>query len=350
MPSNTAQVIFICAADITTGLGHVFRCLTLARSFRAAGIESRFILTDHFAPAVQLLRGAGFPVLGFGPDVMLSNSASVAILDLVHGGAEPAWISGWLNRTLPNVRHSLFFDGLAPLQFQNIADGLITYLVVPYVSQAPVLVRGTRLLHGPAYLPLNPAFQLSSGEPKLHLPFASRILVSMGGADPTNLTLPVLEALKGCDAVAWQVQVIIGPGFAPQLRGDIEKLTKGTRHQFELVHAPPCLYEHMVWSDLAISASGLTKYELAMAGCPMVLLSSSKLHDTMNSDFRATGACVDLGFDPLFDPMRIRGEILNIASDLARREIMSVKGRQLVDGLGAVRLTQIVHSLLDGQK
>ena len=36
----------------------------------------------------------------------------------------------------------------------------------------------------------------------------------------------------------------------------------------EIIDAPPNLVTHLKWAEMAISASGLTKYEMALAGVP----------------------------------------------------------------------------------
>ena len=96
----------------------------------------------------------------------------------------------------------------------------------------------------------------------------------------------------------------------------------------------------MLWCDLAISNSGLTKYELAATGTPALLVSIDEFHDGVNRAFSAKGSVWDLGVD--VTPQRIHDAACDLLNDCSRREKMACSGRNIVDGLGSRRiLTEI---------
>src|SRR3546814_10324367 len=75
----------------------------------------------------------------------------------------------------------------------------------------------------------------------------------------------------------------------------------------------------MLWCDLAISATGLTKYELAATGTPAILLSHDRAHAENNLAFAELGAAVDLGEIALLSDITIAETVRALLQDAARR-------------------------------
>lgn len=99
-----------------------------------------------------------------------------------------------------------------------------------------------------------------------------RALILMGGSDPGNATPAALRAFDGrnfnADDWGLNVEVVIGPGF--QNHDEIAATAESVGCSVSLVHAPDDLAERMFRADLAVTALGLTAYELAVAGTPYV--------------------------------------------------------------------------------
>src|SRR3546814_8638629 len=100
----------------------------------------------------------------------------------------------------------------------------------------------------------------------------------------------------------------------------------------------------MLWCDLAISATGLTKYELAATGTPAILLSHDRAHAENNLAFAELGAAVDLGEIALLSDITIAETVRALLQDAARRARMSSCGRRAVDGRGAFRIVAVLYA------
>src|SRR3546814_17556569 len=98
----------------------------------------------------------------------------------------------------------------------------------------------------------------------------------------------------------------------------------------------------MLWCDLAISATGLTKYELAATGTPAILLSHDRAHAENNLAFAELGAAVDLGEIALLSDITIAETVRALLQDAARRARMSSCGRRAAEGRGGFRSRQSV--------
>ena len=101
------------------------------------------------------------------------------------------------------------------------------------------------------------------------------ILVTMGGSDTFNLTLPILKILDKMK-MKFTVKVILGQGFK-----NYKKLivwTKKSKRKYNFFQNVSNIAKIMRSSNLAIISFGMTAYELAALGTYALILSNTKDH------------------------------------------------------------------------
>lgn len=337
------RLLFVTIANKALGYGHLNRCLSIARYARADEANVEFLLFgDAFGQA--RVEASGFPCqtrsvddLGEADATMGISRADAVVSDLIHSTffvqrqVAPV-ILGNL-RQLGDVVVAIDSLGEQSLTAQ-LPTADIDLLVVPYVGPEVNEARvGRQVVRGAAYAMLSPEYaNLPSRKTRA---LANRILVSCGGSDARGSTKTVLQGLDKIPE-RLEVKVVIGPFFSNALRTEIERLIAASKHKMQWVFAPDSLLEDMLWCDIAIAASGLTKYELAASGTPALLFSMDIAHHEVNKPFAAIGTVIDLGVD--MSPASVCGETGRLLADHVKRQSMSATGKKIVDGLGAQRL------------
>ena len=340
------KILFITIAGNAVGYGHLSRCLALAEQALGRGVEASFLLFGDTAAASRV-NLAGYtcrliPISQLSCELNASvlhqiEKTDAAVVDFSHAIvlANLDVALDLMEHIRTCARHVVVLDGLREQALAtNLPDMPIDVLVTPYVTALPQAHKSCwRILTGPEYAPLSAKY-VNFPTRTAHK-IAERVLISCGGSDPTALTPVVLEGLKALP-ISLDVRVVIGPLFSQGLVKQLKQATADYSHSITFVYAPDELTLHMLWCDLAITTSGLTKYELAATATPAVLMSIDAVHDAINQPFARLGTAVDLGFEVTPDAVAEYVKMLMDQSEV--RAAMMKAGRKIVDGRGAERL------------
>ncbi|MBI5587663.1 MAG: hypothetical protein HY889_04770, partial [Deltaproteobacteria bacterium] len=172
-----------------------------------------------------------------------------------------------------------------------------------------------------------------------HKPF--KVLVTMGGADPFNLTELVVNALDRLDGI--EVTVVMGPASnaTPFLRRFMENANPGFRFLYNVADMAPVINS----CHIGFTAVGTTVYELAYMGVPSIVIANYPGDDGDLRDLRELGISFCLGyFKDVTAPM-IRGAVKSLMKRETLLELMSKKACSLTDGRGALRIAHIIAEL-----
>ena len=86
-----------------------------------------------------------------------------------------------------------------------------------------------------------------------------RILVTLGGSDPDNVTATIMQALEHVDASRLEVRVVVGP--ANQYVDEIQRTADASRHPTSVLVNVDDMPAQYRWADAVIGAAGSSCWE-----------------------------------------------------------------------------------------
>ncbi len=329
------------------GNGHVMRCLALGQAAREKGGRVAYLGRVGSSELERRLRGEGFECR-FLPDPHPHPGdleATLAALSELRGGhAIAPWLvldgyhfdpayqrevrgAGWPLLVVDDAADRPSYPASVLLN-QNLGAERLSYRTDP----------DTLVLAGVRHVLLRRQFLARKGWRRSFPDEARRVLVTLGGSDPENVTLQVFRALGLLGDRGFEVTAAVGSNN-PHLES-LEKAAREFPFPIEIRRDADDMPELMAWADLAVSAAGSTTWELAFMGLPAVLLVLAENQRGIARELDRSGAAVDLGWFREIQFERLSQAVADLSSDRERRRSLGERGRALVDGEGARRVLE----------
>jgi UDP-2,4-diacetamido-2,4,6-trideoxy-beta-L-altropyranose hydrolase len=345
--SLAGQTLLIRAdASAHIGSGHVMRCLGLAQAWRSCGGEVVFLTHDTRPEPVA--------------ERICAAVDAVYYLSAVPGSEDDAYHTHRIARQVGAA--AIVVDGY-PFKsaYQEILKAAGFYLLiiddmgragryyadlilsqdigaaaVRYIYREPY----TRLLLGAEYILLRTEFlRWRDRQPVVEDP-VRRVFVTMGGADPHNVTRKVIDALRSDEFAAMEIVIVVGESNP---RFD-ELLVACREAGISLQRNVADMSEQMARADVAITAAGGTALELAFMGVPMLIIVSADDQKLNATNLERASAGISLGWCDSVTTRQIQLSLLELVSNAAVRRKLSQCGKMIIDGHGAMR---IVNELIN---
>jgi UDP-2,4-diacetamido-2,4,6-trideoxy-beta-L-altropyranose hydrolase len=313
------RVLFRVAAGPKIGFGHLIRCRSLGRALGTTSLVSvRGSQATRSAAAARGLdvRPGGLALLRG------KHRPHVVVVDDPSPAAAAEWVSAARQLRIPTVTlHDL---GLGQVDSELSIDGSIE----------PGVRRGPHGLTGPMYAVLDPAVAIARERAPTH---RKGVLVALGGGEHVHrwggtLGAAILERHP-------DVTVRIVEGFA-------RKSSKARDTRIVWTSAPDGLTDHLRQAAVAVVAGGVTLYEGAALGTPMVGLAVVAAQQMTIRGFARRGAAIDAGF--VGDPaaiVRVADAVANLLSHHSRAARLGGAAARLVDGRGVFRAADAIKQL-----
>jgi UDP-2,4-diacetamido-2,4,6-trideoxy-beta-L-altropyranose hydrolase len=193
----------------------------------------------------------------------------------------------------------------------------------------------TRLILGPRHALLRREFWRWRGQARRTAAVARKVLVTLGGADPGNVTSDVVRALRQQSADEMEAVVLVGAS-SPH-GAAVRQAAQGSGHIRVITDAAD-MSELMAWADVAVAAAGSVSWELAFMGVPALLLVQADNQEPVARCLDREGAAVNLGRAGAGTEQALAEQLSRLLRSAAARQAMSARGPELVDGGGAARV------------
>lgn len=333
-------------AGLTTGTGHLMRCLALAQAWLDLGGKARWLLADAPEPLIARIEAEGIEVArvgpgpGGGPDpvplwkALTVDRSAIAIVDGLDF-REP-----FLAYLGPDARRVLLVDDMALLSSYPVGWVLNQNAHADRAAYPAGATCG--FLLGLRYALLRREFRtpvVRRDVPER----AGRLLVTFGGSDPTGMTLRTIRAVRRIaagDRGELEVRVIVGAANrdGSAINAEAGLANDGPDLAFDVRHAVDDMPAQIAWADLAVTSGGSTVWELARYGCPALVVETVPAEGLLVQGLAAVGLDDRLGPAATLDEQELAHRIAARIEDRQWRAEMHERGKRLVDGDGARRV------------
>jgi len=330
---RTLRIAIRADAGPTIGFGHVMRCITLGTALVQRGHEVTLATTSPVPSLQERCDRFGIDTVPLDPTgddatALRALQPDLVIVDGYHLGEVAAslhdngllWMAVDDNRELPLreaaavLNHNLFANREL---YPELTAGRV------WTGSQYALLRGDLT-----------ALSCRDTQPES----AQNVLLSMGGADPLELSKGL--ALGIAEKPGTIVRVASNTG-----RSTHQELESLVAKHNAIEFATPDLIASFDLSDIAVIGAGTTLWETAYLGIPTIaLITAENQQDGALSAGQAGIATVLDAREAA--PDEIIAAVRGLAADRATRENMMTRGRQLFDGEGPGRVARNIEALV----
>ena len=333
------KIIFRCDASSDIGLGHVIRCLAVAKELRRS---NHIIFATAEDDTNSYIGDSNFEFFLKGRDeteeVFLDRVGSILKPDVFVIDKKYPYSQTILNRLKQN--------GIKIVMIDNICDGLsasdevvfpaahtdIT-LLREYLSQERI----TRVKTGPEYVILRDDILELKDRVRHDLHVPPNIVVTTGGTDPEGVLLNLITWLKEMDLEA-NILILVGQAF--KFQDELEYLVDALPDNFCVM---PYSLQDLIKGDIVICTFGVSIYEMIYLQIPTICISHSRENAEGARILKERyGVIEDMGYMKDMNPQRLYVAIARLLTDKAYYMDMVERCGNLIDREGAKRVGQMI--------
>ena len=347
--SESRQPKLLIRADANTqmGNGHFMRCVALAQAWKDSGGAVQFATACTNEKLLKLLFKENFIVHQLGHSYQEKEDWQMT--ERLLAECPDAWLvldgyhfsSDYQKQVKAAGYRLIVIDDMAGVSHyyadlvlnQNIHAQELRYSREPY----------TRLLLSPRYVLLRREF-LGWRTWHREVPdIAHNVLVTVGGSDPGNVTLKIVQALQSLEAKSFEALVVVGNNNPHQ-----ELLQAAVRRgslPIRLACDVSDMSTVMAWADVAVSSGGSSVWELSFMGVPILGLIRAEQESRLLNSCSKQGLAVSLGWYQSVTVREIAEKLMAVAHNKELRSAMAKAGRNQLDGFGPQRVVSCIREM-----
>lgn len=345
------KLIFIRTdANSKIGMGHIMRCLTVARCLLDYGAKIYFLVSDECA--LDFLREEGIDALCLNTiycsmtideaskiqRLVIQYHADAIIVDSYY--TTPAYLA-YLRLFIPVI---CFYYKELKLPVDILINYNINYNLKYY--QSHYADSTAKLLLGSKYVPLRKEFI------NIHYKIRAnvrKVLLMTGGADPCDFMSNFFKHIKNYkiyDEIHFTCisgKYNIHHDRLCSLQNMMENLT--------VIQTTKNISQLMCQNDIVLSAGGTTLYELCSVGVPTILFSfiDNQIGESQYmKDHKIMAYAGQYGMECFWK--NLFTILYDLVTNIEIRRSMSEKMQQVVDGKGASRISNEIIKIIENQE
>lgn len=317
-------------------MGHIKRSLILAKVL-SDKYKVIFVMKDY-PDGVSFVRGSGIEV----QTIDINNDNDKILIDICRKLYPKKIIFDLYDNSYRTSFEYAHAEGIQTVVFDTLGrlsaspDILINDSLTKNHIDYSYLSKRTKVYTGLEYflsdnLPAPPILRDSVKD----------VMITMGGSDPTGLTLKIVRSTLNIIS-EYNISIVLGPCFKEKT--DIYRLIKNA--DFVKVYENPDNFLKILnRQDVVITAAGRILYECACLGRPTIMVPSIDHEVIVSSEFAKLTGSFDIGdWNEDTSPDKIMKALKEYQKNYALRESISKNSRTLLDGLGVQRVLSIISN------
>jgi UDP-2,4-diacetamido-2,4,6-trideoxy-beta-L-altropyranose hydrolase len=323
------RILIITEAGLNIGLGHITRCTSLYQAFEENGIVPELIINSNDNSIEKLLRGKRYQIFNWLNRTKrlfdLMENVPIVIIDSYLANAD------FYENISKVIKIPVYMDDNKRIKYKRgiVVNGAINAEKIGYPQKD-----GITYLLGAKYTPLRKEFwEVSKRKTREGVEY---VMITFGGDDSEDMTTKILKLLNK-NYPKMIKKVIIGQSFK-----NVEKIERLKNKTIELIYYPDAekMKEIMLESDIAISASGQTLYELARVGVPTIGICMAENQLRNIKGLEKTGFLEYVGWYNKDNLMGRVNDSIKYLENAKARKTKSKIGKKCIDGKGVKRIVR----------
>jgi len=332
------KIIFRCDVSSDIGLGHVIRCLTVAKELRD---QNQIIFATTENEMNSYIRAGNFKIIfkerGETEEVFLDRISSILNPDIIVIDKKYPYSADCLDHLKQNKTKIVMIDNIC--EGMSVSDEIIfpnahldKNILKKYLSEEQI----KNVKTGPEYVILRDEILGLKNKVVHNLHTPPNIVVTTGGTDPEGVLIRLIPWLKEMDLKA-NILLLVGQAF--KFKNELEHLIGNLPNNF---HVVPYSLQELIKGDIVICTFGVSIYEMIYLQIPTICIS----HNLENAKSARIlkeryGVIEDMGYIKDINPQDLYVTINKLLNKIYYIDMVERCGN-LLDGEGAKRVGRII--------
>ena len=333
------KIVFRCDASSDIGLGHLIRCLAVAKELQK---QNHIIFATTKDDASSYIKEAGFGII-----FKEKNETEEKYLKRVNHIILPDIVV--IDKKYPYSIESLNDfkqKNIKVIMIDNVCEGLseCDEIIFPnahldksvlkkYLSEKQI----NQIKTGPEYVILRNEVLVLKDKINHNLHNPLNIVVTTGGTDPEGVLLKLIPWLKEMKLEA-NITILISQAF--KYKNELEKLIINLSDNFQVL---PYSLKELLKADIVICTFGVTIYEMIYLQMPTICISHNRENAQSAKILKERYEIIeDIGFVENLNPRNLYLVIKKLLENKTYYKKIIHKCDNLIDGKGAKRIGGII--------
>ena len=333
------KIIFRCDASPDIGLGHLIRCLAVAKELKK---QNQIIFATAKDDTNLYIKNNNFSIFLKAKDeseeVFLERIKSILKPDTIVLDKKYPYNIDCLKGFKQNNIRTVMLDNICPglsecdeIIFPNAH--LDKSALKKYLSPEQI----NRVKAGPEYVILRDEILSLKDKFNYSIHNPQNIVVTTGGTDPEGVLLKLIPWLKEMNLKA-NIMILIGQAF--KYKNELEKLIIDLPDNFKVL---PYSLEEFLKADIVICTFGVSIYEMIYLQIPTICISHSRENAQSAKVLKERyNVFEDLGYFKDINKQNAQTVITRLLIDKEYYKNMVKEYDNIIDRKGVYRLTQLI--------